>query len=84
MYWFNQHILDGVVNGVATVARAIARFSYRYIDQGAIDGTVNASGNAAEGSGQLLRGIQTGKISNYAALLFGGVVLIAGIFVIIV
>lgn len=84
MYWVNQNILDGVVNGVATGARAIARFLYRYVDQGAIDGTVNASGNAAEGSGQLLRGIQTGKISNYAALLFGGVVLIAGIFVIIV
>jgi NADH-quinone oxidoreductase subunit L len=84
MYWFNQHVLDGVVHGVAGGSRAIARFLYRYVDQGAIDGTVNASGNAAEGSGQLLRGIQTGKISNYAALLFGGVVLVAGIFVIIV
>ncbi|MBL8777824.1 MAG: NADH-quinone oxidoreductase subunit L [Acidimicrobiales bacterium] len=84
MYWFNQHVLDAVVNGVATGARGTARFLYRFVDQGAIDGTVNASGHAAEGSGQLLRGIQTGKISNYAALLFGGVVLIAGIFVIIV
>ncbi len=84
MYWFNQHILDAVVNGVATGARGTARFLYRFVDQGAIDGTVNASGRATEGSGQLLRGIQTGKISNYAALLFGGVVLIAGIFVIIV
>jgi len=84
MYWFNQHVLDAVVNGVATGARGTAKFLYRFVDQGAIDGTVNASGHATEGSGQLLRGIQTGKISNYAALLFGGVVLIAGIFVIIV
>ena len=84
MYWFNQHVLDAVVNGVATGARGTAKFLYRFVDQGAIDGTVNASGHAAEGSGQVLRGIQTGKISNYAALLFGGVVLIAGIFVIIV
>ena len=84
MYWVNQHVLDAVVNGVATGARGTAKFLYRFVDQGAIDGTVNASGSAAEGSGQLLRGIQTGKISNYAALLFGGVVLIAGIFVIIV
>ena len=84
MYWFNQHVLDAVVNGVATGARGTAKFLYRFVDQGAIDGTVNASGHAAEGSGQLLRGLQTGKISNYAALLFGGVVLIAGIFVIIV
>ena len=84
MYWVNQNVLDAIVNGVATGARGTARFLYRFVDQGAIDGTVNASGSAAEGSGQLLRGIQTGKISNYAALLFGGVVVIAGIFVIIV
>ena len=83
-YWLNQHVIDAVVNGAGTGARGIARFLYRFIDQGAIDGTVNASGQAAEGSGQLLRGIQTGKISNYAALLFGGVVVVAGIFVIIV
>ena len=84
MYWINQNVLDAIVNGVATGAKGTARFLYRFVDQGAIDGSVNASGSAAEGSGQLLRGIQTGKISNYAALLFGGVVLIAGIFVIII
>ena len=35
----------------------------------------------SETLGQALRGLQTGKVQQYGALLFGGAVLLAGIFV---
>jgi NADH-quinone oxidoreductase subunit L len=77
-YWFNQKVIDGVVNGVAAVAAATGRWVYRYIDQGVVDGVVNGSGAGAEGSGRILgRTIQTGRVQNYGALLFGGAALLA-------
>jgi NADH-quinone oxidoreductase subunit L len=71
-YWFNQKVIDNVVNAVAVGARAIGGFVYKYIDQGAIDGAVNGSGVSASEGGQILRRIQTGKVQQYAALFFVG------------
>jgi len=83
-YWFNQKVLDGVVNGAAAGARGTGRWLYRYVDQGVVDRTVNASGAGAEGSGQILRHIQTGRVQQYAALLFAGATVLAGIFIVII
>ena len=77
MYWFDQHVIDGAVNGVATVARGTAGFTYDVIDQRIVDGLVNATGATAEGGGGLLRIIQTGRVQQYAAILFGAVVIFA-------
>jgi NADH-quinone oxidoreductase subunit L len=82
--WFNQKVLDGVVNGAATGARGTGRWLYKYVDQGVVDRTVNASGAGAEGSGQILRHIQTGRVQQYAALLFAGATVLAGIFIVII
>jgi NADH-quinone oxidoreductase subunit L len=79
--WFNQNVLDGIVNGVASAATSTARWTYRYIDQGVVDGTVNGSGYASESFGQALRRLQSGRVQQYGALLFGGAVVLAGIFV---
>jgi NADH-quinone oxidoreductase subunit L len=76
-YWFNQNVLDGIVNGVATVAKATGAFVYKWIDQGAIDGTVNGSGYGAEGLGSSLRRLQTGRVQQYGSLLFGATALLA-------
>jgi NADH-quinone oxidoreductase subunit L len=81
-YWFNQNVLDGVVNGVAAVANRTAQLTYDYIDQGLVDGTVNGSGYASESFGQALRRLQTGRVQQYGALLFGGAVILAGILVV--
>ncbi len=70
------------MNGVASVTVGIGRWTYKWIDQGAVDGAVNGSGSLSEAIGQLLRGMQTGKVQQYGALLFGGAVVLAGIFVI--
>jgi NADH-quinone oxidoreductase subunit L len=79
--WFNQNVIDGLVNGTAVVSRAVAGWTYRNVDQGVIDGTINGSGAGAEGTGQILRRIQTGRVQQYGALLFGGAIVLAGVLI---
>jgi NADH-quinone oxidoreductase subunit L len=83
-YWFNQNVLDGVVNGVAKVIRIAGTFIYKYIDQGAIDGAVNGSGAGAESLGQAFRRLQTGRVQQYGSLLFGATALLALVLVVFV
>ncbi len=83
-YWFNQNVLDGIVDGAATVSKKVARFVYRDVDQLVVDGVVNGSGLVSEESGQFLRRMQTGKVQQYAAILFAGVVVLAGVLVFVV
>jgi NADH-quinone oxidoreductase subunit L len=79
--WFNQNVIDGIVDGSATVFRKASGVVYRGIDQFVIDGAVNGSGTASEGSGQLLRRLQTGKVQQYGSLLFAAATVLAGVFV---
>jgi NADH-quinone oxidoreductase subunit L len=81
--WFNRVVLDGIVNGLGRGSTVVGRWTYRYIDQGVIDNAVNGSGVGAEEVGQELRRIQTGKVQQYAALLFGGAVVLAAFFVVL-
>ena len=82
-YWFNQNVIDGLVNLVATTARTTGAWVYRYIDQGVVDTVVKGSGGVAEGSGEVLRKAQTGKVQAYGAYLFLGAAVLAAIFVVI-
>jgi NADH-quinone oxidoreductase subunit L len=75
-YWTNQRIIDGAVNAVGISSRAIARFVYEFVDQRFVDGIVNGTGHTAEEGGRLLRYIQTGRVQQYAAVLFAA----AGVF----
>jgi NADH-quinone oxidoreductase subunit L len=84
VYWFNQHVLDGLVNGVATVAKAVGRWLYRNVDQRGIDGAVNGSGFGASGLGGALRTIQTGRVQQYGSLLFGATAVLAIVLVLTV
>jgi NADH-quinone oxidoreductase subunit L len=83
-YWFNQKGIDGVINGAGTLAVKAGRFVYDKIDQGVVDTIVNGSGAAAEGSGQGLRQIQTGRVQQYAVLLFAGAAILAATFIIVI
>jgi NADH-quinone oxidoreductase subunit L len=56
---------------------------YRNVDQKVVDGAVNQSGNATQGVGSLLRPIQSGKVNQYGALLFGTAAIAALVLVII-
>ena len=70
-YWINQNVIDGVVNAVGLGARQLADFTYNVIDQRGIDGAVNGAGLATESAGSGLRHMQTGRVQQYAAVLFG-------------
>ncbi|MGB5759770.1 MAG: NADH-quinone oxidoreductase subunit L [Acidimicrobiales bacterium] len=80
-YWINQNVLDRVVDVAGLISVAIGRFVYRFIDQGVVDATVNASGRSAEQSGQFLRKSQTGQVREYATLMFGAAVLLAAVLI---
>jgi NADH-quinone oxidoreductase subunit L len=82
-YWFNQRVLDGVVDGVGTGGRSTGEWVYRNVDQRVVDGAVNGSGAAARGTGGALRPLQSGKVSQYGALLFAAAAVGAIVLVII-
>ncbi len=82
--WINQNVIDAVVNGAGRETVRAGRFAYRKIDQPVIDGIVNGAGAVAEGSGQGLRGLQTGRVQQYGLLLFGAAAVFALIFVLVI
>lgn len=73
-YWINQNVLDGVVNALGIGTRETGRWVYKNVDQLVVDGIVNGSGAVAEGTGAGLRSVQSGKVQQYGALLFGGAI----------
>jgi NADH-quinone oxidoreductase subunit L len=83
VYWFNQKVLDGVVNGAGTTAKGIAGWVYRNVDQRVVDGAVNGTGSVAQGAGSALRPVQSGKVNQYGALLFGAAAIGALVLVIV-
>ena len=74
-------IIDGVVNTAGTRSVWLGRWVYRNIDQKVVDGVVNGSGLASRGLGEELRHTQTGKVQQYAAILFAGATILAGLFI---
>jgi NADH-quinone oxidoreductase subunit L len=76
-YWINQNVIDGVVNAVGMGARGVGNFVYDVLDQQVIDGAVNGAGMSASEGGGVLRTMQTGRVQNYAAILFGATGLFA-------
>jgi len=71
VYWTNQNVLDATVDGVGASTRKAGEWVYDNIDQKLVDGAVNGSGWAASEAGHAMQPTQSGKISQYGALLFG-------------
>ena len=80
-YWFNQNVLDGIINAAGLITAAVGRFVYRFIDQGVVDRAVNVSGLSASESGRFLRRMQTGQVREYASLMFGAAAVLAAVFI---
>ncbi len=70
-YWINQNVIDGIVDGAGRGGKRTGDWVYRNIDQRVVDGAVNASGTAASEGGHALQPVQSGKVNQYGALLFG-------------
>jgi NADH-quinone oxidoreductase subunit L len=76
-YWFDQHVVDGVVNGVGRGTRVLAKFTYEKLDQRGVDGAINGVAEITGESGGLLRYFQSGRIQRYALLMFAAVGLLS-------
>jgi NADH-quinone oxidoreductase subunit L len=62
--WFDQYIIDWLVNFAGWVTRLFANIDGA-IDTYLVDGAVNAVANATIEGGRLLRRVQTGRIQTY-------------------
>jgi NADH-quinone oxidoreductase subunit L len=82
-YWFNQHVIDGIVNGVGHNTKRTGEWVYKNVDQTLVDGVVNGSGTVASETGHALQPTQSGKVNQYGALLFGAVAVGAIVLVIV-
>ena len=83
-YWSNQRIIDGVVNEAGRQSVAAGRAVYDHVDQTLIDRViVDGSGRASDNAGEGLRTMQTGKVQQYAAILFAAATVLAGVFILV-
>ena len=82
--WFDQHVVDRAVNEAGTRSVQAGQLVYKYIDQGIVDNVVDGVAMSAQESGQGLRVIQSGKVQQYGALLFGSAAILAILFVILI
>jgi len=79
VYWSNQKVLDGAVNGAALLARALSRVVHLF-DLDVIDGAVNGVAGTTGFSGGLLKYVQSGSVQRYIAFLFVGVLVLTIVF----
>ncbi len=82
-YWFNQNILDGILHGFARSTRTISDWVYKNVDQRVVDSTVNNSATFTKSVGTAAQPTQSGKVSQYGALLFSAAAIAALVLVII-
>jgi NADH-quinone oxidoreductase subunit L len=80
--WFDLNIVDGVVNGVGAASQVLARAT-RWTDEDIVDSVYNGAGAFTEASGSVLRRNFTGRVQQYAAFGFLGVVVFAVLFIIL-
>jgi NADH-quinone oxidoreductase subunit L len=80
--WFDLNIVDGVVNGVGSASQVLARAT-RWTDEDIVDSVYNGAGAFTEASGSVLRRNFTGRVQQYAAFGFLGVVVFAVLFIIL-
>lgn len=77
--WFDNTIIDGIVNGSATLTRLWSNFSGRF-DNVVIDGFVNFSAYFTGFIGFLLRKFQTGKVQTYIVFVIFSIIVFFFIF----
>ena len=74
--WFDQHIIDGIVNLTGRVTELFARLD-GLIDTYIVDGMVNLVGDTIRALGQAIRRLQTGRLPSYlAGAALGAVILV--------
>lgn len=82
-YWFNQNILDGILHGLSRSTQKLSDWVYKNVDQRVVDSTVNNSATLTKSVGTAAQPTQSGKVSQYGALLFSATAVAALILVIV-
>jgi NADH-quinone oxidoreductase subunit L len=77
--WFDNTIVDGIVNGSASVTKAFSRFSGRF-DNVVVDGLVNLMAYLSGFIGLIFRKFQTGKVQTYIVLVIFSLVILLFLF----
>ena len=77
---FDLRVIDGIVNLVGFVTRAVVAAFTGWFDNKFVDGLVNWVAQITWSVGGRIRRIQTGAIQNYLLIVLGGVVLLILIF----
>jgi NADH-quinone oxidoreductase subunit L len=78
--WFDEHVVDGIVNGAAWLTRKVASLSMGF-DTHVVDGAVNGIGTVHRLLSAGLRRLQTGYVYNYALAIVLGIVIIISLVV---
>jgi NADH-quinone oxidoreductase subunit L len=72
--WFDATIVDGIVNGSATVTRKASDISGIF-DVKVVDGAVNGVATITRAGGRIFRRVQTGRLQHYLAGAMVGVLI---------
>ncbi len=73
--WFDKWIVDGIVNGSATVTRLFSRIS-GFFDTFVVDGLVNSTAFLSGFIGLNFKKLQTGKVQTYIVLVVFSILLL--------
>ena len=64
LYWFDKHILDGLVNLFAAIGIKLSKIA-AWFDKYIIDGLLHLIADVVKQAGNFIRGFQTGRVQNY-------------------
>lgn len=77
--WFDNTIIDGIVNGSAALTKGFSKFSGLF-DNIVVDGTVNSMAFLSGFVGSIFRKIQTGKVQTYVVLVIFSIIIFLFLF----
>jgi NADH-quinone oxidoreductase subunit L len=77
--WFDQKVIDGIVNGTATITRHTS-FASGTFDKVVVDGLVNLTATVTGFFGLVFRKLQTGKVQTYLVMVLTGIIILFFIF----
>ncbi len=77
--WFDQKVIDGIVNGTATITR-VSSFVSGQFDKYVVDGLVNLTAAVTGFFGMIFRKLQTGKVQTYLVMVLTGIIILFFIF----
>ena len=77
---FDRVVIDGIVNGSATVTKIGGWITGSIFDRYVVDGMVNGVGNLIQGAGQGMRRVQTGRVQTYLLYVCTSIVILVFVF----